>query len=83
MNVIILIASNGGIITIQKPRFGDALLMVIRALCHIYYPESPEQKENYEEVIRAEGQAEFGTQERAKEAEWKRKGKKPLAKRAS
>jgi hypothetical protein len=59
--------------------------------CHIYYPETPEQKADNEarmdelnkEEIEAECRELFNKQERAKEAEWDRKGKKYPKIRAS
>ena len=59
--------------------------------CHIYYPETADQKEEYlqviqklnDEEIEAECRIAFDRQEKAKEAKWKSEGKKPPGKRAS
>jgi hypothetical protein len=59
--------------------------------CHIYYPETPEQREEYLRVIQklnddeieAECRAAFDRQEKAKEERWTAKGKKFPKNRAS
>ena len=59
--------------------------------CHIYYPETDDQKEHYkgqidslnEEEVRAECRAAFDKQEQAKEAKWIAIGKRFPTKRAS
>lgn len=75
----------------SEAMFWGCFIYDYKGPCHIYYPETPEQKAENEEKIKrlndeeieAEARAAFDLQEREKERAWDEKGKKWPSKRAS